>query len=112
MLEVDRQIVLLELAMHARVPLACFTSYLSYNQWVLGPTSSVCQCSTDKPSFTVHACDTCFIILCATNDAHAACYCCGLQGPSDEPVWRQILLRHLNHSDRAVAQQSAAALAE
>lgn len=34
-----------------------------------------------------------------------------LQGPDDEPVWRQALLRSLNRSDPEVAQQVAAAWA-
>jgi hypothetical protein len=46
---------------------------------------------------------------------HAAesCYawCSVVQAPGDEPVWRQVLRRHLNHSNTAVAQQAAAALA-
>ena len=35
-----------------------------------------------------------------------------VQAPGDEPVWRQVLQLHLDHSDPAVAQQAAAALAE
>jgi hypothetical protein len=38
--------------------------------------------------------------------------CCNVQAPGDEAVWRQILRLHLNHSDHAVVQQAAAALAE
>jgi hypothetical protein len=34
-----------------------------------------------------------------------------LETPTDEPVWRQVLRRQLDHSDPAVAQQAAAALA-
>jgi hypothetical protein len=30
----------------------------------------------------------------------------------DEPVWRQLLRPHLDHPNRAVAQQAATALAE
>jgi hypothetical protein len=40
------------------------------------------------------------------------CYCCIVQVPSDEPVWRQVLRHQLDHSDPAVAQHAAAALAE
>ncbi len=36
--------------------------------------------------------------------------CCGWQGPADEPVWRQVLRLHLNHSNPEVAQQAAEAL--
>jgi hypothetical protein len=35
-----------------------------------------------------------------------------MQDPADEPVWRQVLQLHLQHSDPEVAQQAAAALAE
>ena len=34
-----------------------------------------------------------------------------MQDPGDEPVWRQLLRLHLDHSDPDVAQQAAAALA-
>jgi hypothetical protein len=34
------------------------------------------------------------------------------QAPGDEPVWRQILRLHLDHSDPGVARRAAAALAE
>ena len=34
-----------------------------------------------------------------------------VQAPGDEPVWRQVLQAHLDHSDPAVAQAAAAALA-
>jgi hypothetical protein len=33
-----------------------------------------------------------------------------LKASDDEPVWRQVLRCHLNHSHRGVAQQAAAAL--
>ena len=35
-----------------------------------------------------------------------------VQAPGDEPVWRQVLRLHLDHSDPEVAQQAAAALVE
>lgn len=35
-----------------------------------------------------------------------------VQAPDGEPVWRQVLRLHLDHSDPEVAQQAAAALAE
>jgi hypothetical protein len=35
-----------------------------------------------------------------------------VQGPSDEPVWRQLLQLYVENSDPDVAQQAAAALAE
>jgi hypothetical protein len=35
-----------------------------------------------------------------------------MQVPSDEPVWRQVLRLHLGHSDPALAEMAAAALAE
>ncbi len=41
--------------------------------------------------------------------------CCAVnvtQGPADEPVWRQVLQLHRDHSDPVVAQQAAAALAD
>jgi hypothetical protein len=37
---------------------------------------------------------------------------CTVQAPGDEPMWRQILRLHLNHSNLLVAQQAAALLAE
>jgi hypothetical protein len=39
-------------------------------------------------------------------------WCVIVQAPGDEPVWRQILLRHVAHRDPALAQQATAALAE
>jgi hypothetical protein len=33
-----------------------------------------------------------------------------VQGPGDEPVWRQVLTLYEKHSDPDVAQQAAAAL--
>ena len=35
-----------------------------------------------------------------------------VQAPDDEPVWRQLVRLHVNHSNPEVAQQAAAALAE
>jgi hypothetical protein len=44
-------------------------------------------------------------VLIAT--AHVA-----VQAPSDEPVWRQVLRLHLDHSDPAIVHQAVAALGE
>ena len=41
-----------------------------------------------------------------------AVLCCLQCAVGGEPVWRQVLRLHLNHSDPEVAQQAAAALAE
>jgi hypothetical protein len=35
---------------------------------------------------------------------------CSVQGPGDEPVWRQLLQLYLDDSDPEVAHQAAAAL--
>jgi hypothetical protein len=35
-----------------------------------------------------------------------------VQAPDDEPVWRQLVRLHVNHSNPEAAQQAAAALAE
>jgi hypothetical protein len=35
-----------------------------------------------------------------------------VQAVGDEPVWRQVLRKHLDHGNPAVVQQAAAALAE
>jgi hypothetical protein len=37
---------------------------------------------------------------------------CAVQGPGNEPVWRQLLQHYLNDNDLQLAQQAAAALAE
>jgi hypothetical protein len=37
---------------------------------------------------------------------------CHLQKPLGEPVWRQVLLFHLDYKDPQVVQRAAAALAE
>lgn len=39
------------------------------------------------------------------------CYGCA-QDAGDEPVWRQVLCLHLDHSNLEVAQQAAAAMEE
>jgi hypothetical protein len=44
--------------------------------------------------------------------AVAAAAAAAVQAPGDEPVWRQLLRRGLNHADPEVAQQAASALAE
>jgi hypothetical protein len=50
---------------------------------------------------------------CATTMMTAALHVFAIcaQAPDDEPVWRQLLQHHINHSNPAVAQQAAAALA-
>jgi hypothetical protein len=44
-----------------------------------------------------------------TGGLHVFAIC--VQAPDDDPVWRQLLQHHINHSNPEVAQQAAAALA-
>jgi predicted NAD/FAD-dependent oxidoreductase len=43
---------------------------------------------------------------------HVAAAALAVQGPGDEPVWRQLLRWQLTHSSRAVTQQVLALLGE
>jgi hypothetical protein len=40
------------------------------------------------------------------------CPCAVVQALGDEPIWRQVLWHHRDHSDAEVVKQVAAALAE
>ena len=76
-----------------------------------------------KPSIA-HFIQRCRSRCCAANNVNLHCFGCPIlsqnalvlpslvQGPSDEPVWRQLLQLYVENSDPDVAQQAAAALAE
>jgi hypothetical protein len=54
---------------------------------------------------------------CMSPDCSICCCCASgrmpiVQAPDDEPVWRQLLRLHLDHSNPIIAKQAAAALAE